>query len=168
MFLQRLQQWRSLSEVRRTVGWVPPAVAWPQTQPCTERIQAPWAPVLGMQLHTRVLLHSASSSQTRFTGELYYRARRVNVFLVFPCVFGFPPAASVQGNQPPEKRPPGSTLPPGLEVEFTQCGKQASCRGEESQQSSLCVQAFIWKDLGSFYNWRAPDLVRSPILQSRG
>ena len=40
--------------------------------------------------------------------------------------------------------------------------------GKKSQQSSLCVQAFIWKDLVSFYNWRAPDLVRCPILQSHG
>ena len=30
----------------------------------------------------------------------------------------------------------------------------------------MCLQAFLWKDQVSYYNGRAPDLLRGPILQS--
>ena len=90
----------------------------------------------------------------------------MNVFLVFPCVFGFPPAASAQGKQPLRKDLQEVLYPLAWKRRSQMRGSKPSL-GKKKPPTSVCVQAFIWKDHVSFFNGRAPDLLRSPILHSR-
>ena len=72
------------------------------------------------------------------------------------------------GETAPEKRPPGSAFPPGLEVRVHRMRGSEPLLGKKRQQTGVCLQAFLWKDRVSFYKGRAPELLRGPILENHG
>ena len=131
---------RSLSEVREEQldGFSSCCLAT-QTQCRTERIRLPGPLCWACSSIPRVLLHSAKKVPHRLGSlELYYRAKTCE------CVFGLslcvwvPSRCLSSGEAAPEKRPPGSALPPGLEVEFTQCG-EASLLWGRRVSNPACV-----------------------------
>ena len=102
----------------RAIGWI---LKW--FLGCTDSAphgenQAPCAPVFRMRLHTQSVTLFVPRNLLTDLGslELPYRAKTCGCVLAFPGVFGFPTTAPGQGKKKkkPEKRPPGSALPPGM------------------------------------------------------
>ena len=102
----------------RAIGWL---LKW--ILGCTDSAphgenQAPCAPVFCMRLHTQSVTLFVPRNLLTDLGslELPYRAKTCGCVLAFPGVFGFPTTAPGQGKKKkkPEKRPPGSALPPGM------------------------------------------------------
>ena len=55
-----------------------------------------------------------------------------------------------------------------MERVFPGCGEREPPSGKKRQQSSMCLQASLWKEQVHLHNGRPPDLLRAPEVQRQG